>query len=80
VNGPKEYRETGNNELIAGIITAGGGHVFDRSRLEQLIPEITARKTGMVRQVIDLRPVFLLAALLLYSIEVIFRRIADLLR
>ncbi|MBU4222215.1 MAG: VWA domain-containing protein [Euryarchaeota archaeon] len=80
VNGPKEYRETGNNELIAGIITAGGGHVFDRSRLEQLIPEITARKTGMVKQVIDLRPVFLLAALLFYSIEVIFRRIADLLR
>ncbi|MDP3106259.1 MAG: VWA domain-containing protein [Candidatus Methanoperedens sp.] len=80
VNGPKEYRETGNNELIAGIITAGGGHLFDRYRLEQLIPEITARKTGMVRQVIDLRPIFLLAALLFYSIEVIFRRIADLLR
>ncbi|MBU4076981.1 MAG: VWA domain-containing protein [Euryarchaeota archaeon] len=79
VNEPKEYRETGNNELIAGIITAGGGHVFDRSRLEQLIPEITARKTGMVKQVIDMRPVFLLAALLLYSAEVLLRRIADLL-
>ncbi len=80
VNGPSEYRETGNNELTAGIITAGGGHVFDRSELERLIPEITAKKTGMVRQVIDLRPLFLLAALLLYSAEVILRRIADMLR
>lgn len=80
MNGPSEYRETGNNELTTGIITAGGGHVFDRSELERLISEITAKKTGMVRQVTDMRPVFLLAALLLYSAEVILRRIADLLR
>lgn len=80
VNEAPEYREIGNNELIDGIITAGGGRVFNVTELDELIPEITARKTGLVRNETDLRPVFLLAALLLYTLEVVFRRLADILR
>lgn len=80
VNEPSEYMVTGNNELIPRIITAGGGRVYNESELENLIPDITANKTGMERQVIDLRPVFLLAALLLFCIGVIVRRILELAR
>ncbi len=80
VNEASEYREIGNNELINGIITAGDGRVFNVTELDELIPEITARKTGLVRNETELRPVFLLAALLLYTLEVVFRRLADILR
>ncbi len=77
VNEPAEYRDTGNNELIPAIITAAGGRVYDQSGLGRLIPDMTSQKTGMVRQVTDLRPVFLMAALLLFTIEVVFRRLAE---
>jgi hypothetical protein len=80
VNARSEYRDTGNNELIPGIITGAGGQVYNISELDGLISDITVAKTGMVHKVVYLGPVFLLAALLLYSIEVIFRRIMELLR
>jgi len=79
VNARSEYRNTGNNELIPGIITGAGGQVYNISELDGLISDTTAAKTGMVRKVVYLGPVFLLAALLLYSMEVIFRRIMELL-
>ncbi|VVB85528.1 von Willebrand factor type A domain protein [uncultured archaeon] len=78
VNQPSEFTVTGNNELLPGIIKAGGGRVYNESELEKLIPDITAKKTGIELQVIDLRPVFLLAALLLFCMEVIVRRIMEL--
>ncbi len=77
VNEPAEYRDTGNNELIPAIITAAGGRVYDQSGLERLIPDMISQKTGMVRHVTDLRPVFLMAALLLFTIEVVLRRLAE---
>jgi uncharacterized protein YegL len=80
VNEPSEYRITGTDELISGIITAGGGQVYNSSDLGQLIPDITAKKTGVVRQVTDLRYGFLLAALLLYTFEVVLRRLAAVLQ
>jgi hypothetical protein len=80
VNVPSEYRNTGSNELIPGIITGAGGQVYNNSELDRLISDITAAKTGMLRKVVYLGPVFLLAALLLYSMEVVIRRIMHLLR
>lgn len=80
VNEKSEYRNTGNNELIPGIITGAGGQVYNISELDGLISDTTAAKTGIVRKVVYLGPVFLLAALLLYSMEIIFRRIMEILR
>lgn len=80
VNERSEYRNTGNNELIPGIITGAGGQVYNISELERLISDNTFAKTGRVRKVVYLEPVFLLAALSLYSIEVVIRRIMELLR
>lgn len=79
VNALSEYRNTGRSELIPDIITGAGGRVYNISELDGLISHTTAAKTGMVRKVVYLGPVFLLAALLLYSIEVILRRIMELL-
>lgn len=80
VNQPSEYRMLGNDELISDVIKAAGGHVYNRSEIELLIPDIKNKKTGIVREAVDLEPLFLLAALMLYSIEVIIRRLFEILR
>lgn len=80
MNEPSEYRNIGNNELIREVIKGGGGQVYNMSELEQLISDMNDARTDTIRNVIDLRPAFLLLALLLYSTEVILRRIMDMLR
>ncbi|VVB85395.1 von Willebrand factor type A domain protein [uncultured archaeon] len=77
VNVPSEYRELGNNELLDQLIRAGGGQVYNQSGIALLIPDIRNRNTGIVQETVDLGPLFLFAALLLYSIEVILRRISE---
>ncbi len=80
VNQPSEYRELGNNELIADIAGAAGGHVYNRSEIDRLIPDINTEKSATFREMVDLGPMFLFAALLLYSIEVILRRMYEIFR
>ena len=80
VNEPAEYRELGNNELISEVIAASGGHVYNMSEIEMLIPDIKNKNTAIVREVVDLRSVFMIAALFLYSLEVIIRRLFDVLK
>ncbi len=75
VNEASEYRVLGNNRLIAGVVAGAGGQVYNRSEIDMLIPDIKNKKTGMVTEEVDLKPLFLFAALLLYSIEVIIRRL-----
>ncbi len=75
VNQPSEYRVLGNNQLISGVIAGAGGHVYNRSEIDMLIPDIKNKKTGVVNEEVDLKPLFLFAALVLYSIEVIIRRL-----
>ncbi len=80
VNEPSEYRIIGNNELVPGIIKGGGGQVYNVSELGRLITDMNNERTDIIRNVIDLRPAFLLLALLLYSSVIIFRRLLELLR
>ena len=80
VNEPSEFRELGNNELLPEFITASGGRVYDISEIKELIPDLVDKHTALLHESVDLKPLFLLAALLLYSIEVITRRLVDILR
>ena len=80
VNVPREYREIGNNDLIPGIITAAGGQVYNLSEIERLIPDITKKNTAIIHERVELAPFFLFAALVLYSIEIILRRLVEIFR
>ncbi|HWR26552.1 MAG TPA: vWA domain-containing protein [candidate division Zixibacteria bacterium] len=80
VNEPAEYRELGNNDLISEVIAASGGHVYNMSEIEMLIPDIKNKNTGIVSEAIDLRPILIFAAMILYSLEVIIRRMFDVLK
>ena len=80
VNVPIEYRETGNNDLIPGVIKSAGGQVYNTSEIERLIPDIKKKNTAMVQERVELSSLFLFAALLLYSIEIILRRLVGIIR
>lgn len=80
VNAPAEYRELGNNDLIPGIITASGGQVYNISEIGKLIPDIAIKNTSIIQDRVDLSSLFLFAALMLFSIEVILRRLFEIFR
>ena len=58
-----EYRIVGNSKLMPGIIKSGGGQVYNMSELELLKSDMNNERT-IIRNIIDLRPVFLFLALL----------------
>jgi hypothetical protein len=81
VNSPSEYRELGNNDLIPEIITASGGRVYNISEIEKLIPDILEKKNNsIIHERVDLSSLFLFAALMLFSIDVIVRRLLEIFR
>ncbi|PWB56931.1 MAG: hypothetical protein C3F06_00110 [Candidatus Methanoperedenaceae archaeon] len=80
VNAPAEYREIGNNDLIPEVIKAAGGQVYNISEIERLIPDIKKKNTAMIQARVELATLFLFAALLLYSIEIILRRLVGIFR
>jgi hypothetical protein len=80
VNAPAEYRKIGNNDLIPGIIRAAGGRVYNTSEIDRLIPDIMTKNTVVIHERVELAPFFLFAALLLYSVEVIMRRLVEIIR
>ena len=81
VNSPSEYRELGNNDLIPEIITASGGRVYNISEIGKLIPDILEKKNNsIIHERVDLSSLFLFAALMLFSIDVIVRRLLEIFR
>ncbi len=80
VNVPAEYREIGNNDLIPEVIKASGGKVYNISEIERLIPDIEQKNTALIRERVELATLFLFAALVLYSIDVILRRLVEIIR
>lgn len=79
-NVPEEYREIGNNDVVPDIIRAAGGRVYNISEIHELIPDIKKKNTEFILERIELAPLFLLAALLLYGAEVIMRRLMEIFR
>ena len=76
VNYKLEYQDVGINEEINRIITATNGKMFKDDQIEQIVEFI---KTKSRREIITKRSyswMFITAALLLYLIEISWRRIA----
>lgn len=80
VNAPAEYREIGNNDLIPEVLRAAGGRVYNISEIERVIPDIEQKNTAVIRERVELAALFLFAALVLYSIDVILRRLVEIIR
>ncbi|MEA1945232.1 MAG: vWA domain-containing protein [Euryarchaeota archaeon] len=80
VNYPLEYLDVGMNPDIAKIIQSYGGKVYDESEVGMLLSDVKRRSVRTVYEPVDHKLPFILAALALFLIEVIVRRVREMRR
>ncbi|MCE8422887.1 MAG: VWA domain-containing protein [Candidatus Methanoperedens sp.] len=78
VNYPLEYRDVGFNENLITAIESNGGRVYDEKEIESLLlVDIKEKAVRTVSEPESMKEPFLLAALILFLLEVIIRRMKD---
>lgn len=78
VNYPLEYREVGFNEKFKSVIESNGGRVYNEGDVEGLmLLDIKEKSVRTVEEPKSEKEPFLLAALVLFLVEVIIRRMKD---
>jgi len=78
VNYPLEYREIGFNEKLRSIIASNGGRVYNDEEVKSLLlTDIKEKAVRNVEEPKSEKEPFLLAALGLFLVEVIIRRLID---
>jgi hypothetical protein len=78
VNYPIEYRDIGFNQKLLDVINSNGGRVYDENEVEGLLfADIKEKAVRTVEEPKSEKMPFLLAALALFLIEVIIRRMKD---
>jgi len=78
VNYPLEYREVGSNEKLKSVIESNGGRVYSEDEVEGLmLLDIKEKAVRTVEEPKSEKEPFLLAALALFLVEVIIRRMKD---
>ncbi|MBA1343386.1 MAG: hypothetical protein C5S52_07300 [ANME-2 cluster archaeon] len=80
VNYPLEYRDVGMNPDAEKIIQSYGGRVYNESEVGMLLSDVRRKSVRTVCEPVDQKIPFILAALALFLIEVIGRRVREIMR
>jgi uncharacterized membrane protein len=80
VNYPLEYLETGMNPDLAKIIQSHGGKVYSESEITMLLSDVRRRSERTVYTPVSQKIPFIVAALALFLIEVLLRRVRDIMK
>ncbi len=80
VNYPLEYRDVGMNPDAEKIIQSYGGRVYNESEVGMLLSDVRRKSVRTVYEPVDQKIPFILAALALFLIEVIGRRVREIMR
>ena len=80
VNYPLEYRDVGMNPDAEKIIQSHGGKVYNESEIGMLLSDVRRKSVRTVHTPLDRKMPFILAALAIFLIEVICRRMREILR
>ncbi len=80
VNYPLEYLETGMNPDIAKIIQSHGGKVYSESEITMLLSDVRRRSERTVYTPVSQKIPFIVAALALFLIEVLVRRVREIMK
>ena len=80
VNYPLEYRDIGMNPDAEKIIQSHGGKVYNESEIGMLLSDVRRKSVRTVHTPLDRKMPFILAALAIFLIEVICRRMREILR
>ncbi|MEA2036509.1 MAG: VWA domain-containing protein [Nanoarchaeota archaeon] len=77
VNYPDEYQKIGLNPKLEELVTISGGYVFNPNDIEKIKDAIISMSKRTKIDTINYRFPFVIAALLLFLIEVLIRRIKE---
>ena len=80
VNYPLEYRDVGMNPDAEKTIQSYGGKVYNESEVGMLLSDVRRKSVRTVCEPVDQKIPFILAALALFLIEVIGRRVREIMR
>jgi hypothetical protein len=80
VNYPLEYRDVGMNPDAEKTIQSYGGRVYNESEVGMLCNDVRRKSVRTVCERLDQKVPFILAALALFLIEVIGRRVREIMR
>ena len=80
VNYPLEYRDVGMNPDAEKIIQSYGGKVYNESEIGMLLSDVRRKSVRAVHTPHDQKMPFILAALAIFLIEVICRRMREILK
>ncbi len=77
VNYPTEYEKVGVNPELKNLVTITGGRMFSNENTNQIIDAVKTMSKKTRTEVVDLRWVFVLAALLLFLVDISARRLHE---
>jgi hypothetical protein len=80
VNYPLEYRDVGMNPDAEKTIQSYGGKVYNESEVGMLLSDVRRKSVRTVCEPVDQKIPFILAALALFLLEVIGRRVREIMR
>jgi len=80
VNYPVEFLDVGFSEDLKGTIEMFGGAVYEEDEIDPLLDNLRERSTRTVQEPEDMRLPFLLAAMVIFVVEVAVRRLREIKR
>ena len=80
VNYPAEFLDVGFSEDLKGTIDMFGGAVYEEDEIDPLLDNLRDRSTRTVQEPEDMRLPFLLAAMIIFVLEVAVRRLREIRR
>jgi uncharacterized membrane protein len=80
VNYPAEFMDVGFSEDMDGVIEMFGGAVYEEDEIDPLLDNLREQSTRTVQGPEDMRLPFLLAAMIIFVLEVALRRLREIRR
>ena len=77
VNYNTEYETIGLNPMLNDLVTVSGGHVFERSKIDEMVEKIKEISRRTKVKVKNYRWPFIIIAIILFLFEVTIRRIRE---
>ncbi|MEA3325270.1 MAG: vWA domain-containing protein, partial [Euryarchaeota archaeon] len=80
VNYPAEFLDVGFSEDLKGTVDMFGGAVYEEDEIDPLLDNLREQSTRTVQEPEDMRLPFLLAAMIIFVLEVAIRRLREIRR
>ncbi|MBW2996727.1 VWA domain-containing protein [Candidatus Woesearchaeota archaeon] len=77
VNYDKEYQNLGFSEELETLVAATNGKVFDPAMVDEIVEHVKSVSRRVIRERTSFRNIFIIAALVLLVLEIVYRRVRE---